>query len=77
MTGRAISLRVLCEGPTEQNFVTQVLRPHLMPFRVFASGVALRPGQYGIVPYEVLRQSIQADVGRSRSHEFTTTMIDL
>ncbi len=72
-----ITLRVLCEGPTESNFVTQVLRPYLQARNVFAKPEPLRPGHYGVVSYDRLRRAIQADIGRSRSHEFVTTMIDL
>ena len=78
-----ITLRVLCEGPTESNFVTQVLGPYLRARNVFAKpeplrpGRPLHPGRYGIVSYDRLRKAIQADIGRSRSHEFVTTMIDL
>lgn len=73
----AVTLRVLCEGATESNFVSQVLRPHLSAFRVFARPEPLRMGNFGIVSFEKLRKAIQADVGRSRAHEYVTTMIDL
>lgn len=72
-----ITLRVLCEGPTEQYFVTQTLAPHLRPLNVFATGQPLVPGAGGVVPYAKLRKAIKDDVGRSRAHEYVTTMIDL
>jgi hypothetical protein len=72
-----ITLRVLCEGPTERNFVTRVLQPHLAQIHVYVKPESLLPGQYGIVGWEKVRNAIKADVGRSRSHEFVTTMIDL
>lgn len=74
---RPATLRVLCEGPTEQNFVTQVLGPHLRPFGVFAKAEPLRRGQFGVVSWQVLYEAIKADVGRSKPHEFVTTMLDL
>jgi len=71
---RTIELRVLCEGPTESNFVVRVLAPHLRgQFRVHA-----RPENLGGVKrFEKLRNAIKAEVGRSRAHQFVTTMIDL
>lgn len=71
------TLRVLCEGQTEQNFVAQVLGPHLKEFQVFAKPEFLIPRRGGIVPFDTLRRAIKRDLGRSRSHEYLTTMIDL
>jgi hypothetical protein len=72
-----ITLRVLCEGLTESNFVIRVLSPYLKTRNIFARPEPLRRGKYGTVSYGRLRKAIQADLGRSRSHEFVTTMIDL
>lgn len=72
-----VSLRILCEGATELGFVTQVLAPHLRGFGVFAKAQLLPGSAGGVVSYERLKGAIQVDVGRSRSHEFVTTMIDL
>lgn len=74
---KAITLRILCEGLTESNFVTAVLKPHLAGRRVYARPEPLRRGQYGVVAYESLRAAIKADLGRSRAHEYLSTMIDL
>ncbi|MCW3099909.1 MAG: hypothetical protein JWL77_5527 [Chthonomonadaceae bacterium] len=74
---RFITLRVLCEGQTELNFVTQVLKPHLRAYNVFAKSELLRHGQGGIVSWEKLRFAIKADVGRLQHNEYVTTMIDL
>ena len=74
---RHIALRVLCEGQTEQYFVTQVLKPHLQQYQVFAAPALLSDNQGGIVPWQTLRKSIKNEVGRSRGHQFVTTMIDL
>lgn len=76
-SGRSVTLRVLCEGPTEQNFVTQVLRPHLSGYRVFAQAEPLCRGRSGVVRWEALYAALKADVGRSRGHEYVTTLLDL
>jgi hypothetical protein len=72
-----ITLRVLCEGLTESNFVSQVLMPHLRQRLVFPKAEPLRPRMYGVVSFEKLRNAIKYDVGRSGEHEYVTTMIDL
>jgi len=71
------TLRILCEGPTEVNFVSQVLGPHLSGLSVFAKPEPLRKGYFGIVSFDKLRRAVKADIGRSRAHEYVTTMIDL
>jgi uncharacterized protein DUF4276 len=72
-----IELTVLCEGPTEAAFVTLVLSPHLRTFEVFPKAVPLTKEDYGTVPFERLRAAWKADIGKSRAHQFTTTMVDL
>lgn len=74
---RFITLRVLCEGQTEQNFIRSVLAPHLKTYNVFTKPESLLKGQGGIVPWDRLRHGIKADVGRSKANEYVTTMIDL
>lgn len=71
---RTVELRVLCEGPTEYNFVVKVLASHLRaPFRVHA-----RPENLGGVKrFARLHEAIKAEIGRARGHQFVTTMIDL
>lgn len=67
-------LSVLCEGKTEYNFVVQVLRGHLGPsFQVFARPIDLG----GVKSFEKLAGLIKADIGRSRAHQYVTTMFDL
>ena len=73
----SVELRVLCEGQTEQGFVTQVLAPHLQTFNVFARAEPLARGRFGVVPFRLVYDSIKRDVGRSRAHQYVTTMIDL
>jgi hypothetical protein len=70
---KPVTLRVICEGPTERNFVTRVLGPHLRQFAVFTKPEVLG----GIRAYDTLRKAIQSDLGRSRAHEYVTTMFDL
>lgn len=72
-----IELRVLCEGQTEQGFVTQVLAPHLRAFQVFPKAEPLAAGRFGGVSFDFLRKAIKQDVGRSRNHQYVTTMVDL
>ncbi|TAK22589.1 MAG: DUF4276 family protein [Chloroflexota bacterium] len=76
---RAVELTVLCEGPTEQNFVSQVLGPYLRGHRVFAKGTTLtaRPSVSGVVSFETMRGAIKNDLGRRRDHQYVTTMVDL
>lgn len=71
---KTVELRVLCEGPTEYNFVNLVLAPHLrQQSRVYA-----RPENLGgIKSFKKLRSAIKAEIGRSRAHQYVTTMIDL
>lgn len=71
---RTVELRVLCEGPTEANFVVKVLAAHLKaPFQVHA-----RPENLGGVKrFDKLRRAISAEIGRARSHQYVTTMLDL
>lgn len=77
---RSVELRVLCEGLTERNFVATVLRPHLAQYRVFARPQGLDAGLTkgsGVIAHGTLRKNIKAEVGRSRDHQWVTTMIDL
>lgn len=70
-----VSVTVLCEGPTEQAFVTQVLQPHLRELKVFAKPQLLQP-RGGIVKFRVLRDAASR-VLFGDSHTYVTTMLDL
>jgi hypothetical protein len=74
---RHVTLRILCEGQTELNFATKVLRPHLQSKLTYVKAESLTPRGFGVVPWDTLRRAIKDDVGRSRAHEYVTTMIDL
>ena len=73
----SIELRVLCEGQTEQGFVTQVLAPHLREFNVFPRSESLTRAGFGTVTFRRMYEAIKKDVGRSKNHQYVTTMIDL
>lgn len=70
---KSVELRVLCEGATEYNFVVQVLGPHLRQRSIHAKPQDLG----GVKSFKHLRDAIKAEVGRSRPHQFVTTMLDL
>lgn len=72
-----IELRVLCEGHTEQGFITQVLAPHLREFGVYPRAEPLARGHYGSVSFDSLYSWIKRDVGRSKRNQYVTTMVDL
>ena len=74
---KSIELRILCEGATEQGFVTQVLAPYLRQAHVFPRPEPLARGRSGVVSFATLYDAIKRDVGRSRDHQYVTTMIDL
>ena len=74
---RTFELSVLCEGLTEQQFVIQVLHRHLSERQIFARPQSLNPRGDGIIPWDELRKAIKTEVGRSKNHQYTTTMIDL
>jgi hypothetical protein len=72
---RSVTLTVLCEGPTEQRFVAQVLGPHLRTLRVFPKGQLMTPGG-GVVKFQPLREVISRVLDQGKDH-FVTTMLDL
>jgi hypothetical protein len=68
-----VSLTVLCEGPTEVNFVTQVLKPHLSSVDVFAKPTSLGGG----LTWEKVKTELNLALRQRRDHEWATTMFDL
>ena len=68
-----VTLTVLCEGPTEVNFVTQVLRPHLETRNVFSKATSLGGG----LTWRKLKQELNLVLRQRRAHEWATTMFDL
>lgn len=67
------TLTVLCEGPTEVNFVTQVLKPHLAKRSVFAKPTSLGGG----LTWQRLKKELNLSLRHRRDHEWATTMFDL
>jgi hypothetical protein len=72
-----IELAVLCEGPTEVEFVRLVLAPHLREFTVYTKPYPLNNANFGAVSLEKLKRAQRAAIGIARSHQYVTTMIDL
>lgn len=72
-----VELRILCEGQTEQGFVTKVLAPHLRAFDVYPRPEPLVKSKFGSVSFDKLYEAIKKDVGRSGKHQYVTTMVDL
>lgn len=71
-----IELTILCEGPSEAEFVSQVLKPHFEG-RAWCKPVPLNKRNFGVVHWPNLYRAIKGSIGNSRAHQFTTCMIDL
>ena len=72
-----IELNILCEGPSEREFVRIVLGPHLREMEVFCKPIAINQKNFGAVSLGKLRQLHKCAIGASRPHQYTTTLIDL
>jgi len=72
-----IELAVLCEGPTEVEFVRLVLVPHLREFNVHVKPYPLNNANFGVVSLDKLKRAQSAAIGKARTHQYVTTMIDL
>lgn len=81
-----IYLVILCEGPTEVNFVQQLLSVHLISFDINCQPILLAkkvkndnpsaPG--GVIKYEPVYKHIQAALRQySSESSYVTTMLDL
>lgn len=68
-----VTLKVLCEGPTETNFVTAVLKPHLARRSVFAKPTSLGGG----LSWKRVRSELNLSLGDRRDHVWVTTIFDL
>ena len=69
---------MLCEGPTEVEFVRRILRPHLSRNGTFVKpGIPLNRQNFGVVGHDKLYMAWKGAVGSARPHQFVTTMIDL
>lgn len=68
-------ITVLCEGQSEREFVSKVLRPHLA---CHLKPISLkRNNEFGMVSATFLKASIKGAIGNLRDHQYVTTMIDL
>ena len=76
-------LNVFCEGPTEQGFCEQVLRPHLFPtgdgiIHTLAVGKSAHHHVYGVNKYGMLRKFILNTIrGRANHNVYFTSLLDL
>lgn len=67
-------LVIVCEGPTEQEFVRDVLQPHFLPKEIYIQSPLIKKSGGGIVPWETLKSQIQSHLREGES--FVTTLID-
>lgn len=67
-------LIIVCEGPTEQEFVRDVLQPHFLPKEIFIQGPLIKKSGGGIVPWAALKTQI--DLHLRDANAFVTTFID-
>lgn len=67
-------LVIVCEGPTEQEFVRDVLQPHFLPKDIYLQSPLIKKSGGGIVPWETLKLQIQSHLREKES--FVTTLID-
>ncbi len=67
-------LVIACEGPTEQEFVRDVLQPHFLPKEIYIQSPLIKKSGGGIVPWEILKTQIQSHLREGES--FVTTLID-
>ena len=67
-------LVIICEGPTEQEFVRDVLQPHFLPKEIFVQCPLIKKSGGGIVPWEILKSQIHSHLREGSS--VVTTLID-
>ncbi len=65
---------IICEGPTEQEFVRDVLEPHFLTKDIYLYNPLIKKSGGGIVPWPVLQSQIQSHL-RDKDI-FVTTFID-
>lgn len=67
----------IVEGPTERNFIRQLLAPHLAHFKVYLTPIVLsKPGQKGgDVRFSRMEQDLILHA-RQKQNSFITTMVD-
>ena len=67
-------LVIVCEGPTEQEFVRNVLQPHFLLKDIYTQTPLIKKSGGGIVPWTVLKGQIENHIREGNS--FVTTLID-
>ena len=67
-------LVIVCEGPTEQEFVRDILQPHFLPKDIYIQIPLIKKSGGGIVPWEILKSQIENHLREGES--FVTTLID-
>lgn len=67
-------LIIVCEGPTEQEFVRDVLQPHFLKFQIYIRNPLIKKSRGGIVPWTTLKTQIENHLREKDC--FVTTLID-
>ncbi len=65
---------IVCEGPTEQEFVRDVLQPYFLPKEIYIQSPLIKKSGGGIVPWNVLKAQIISHLKEGES--YVTTLID-
>ena len=65
---------IICEGPTEQEFVRDVLSPHFLSKEIYITNPLIKKSGGGIVPWNILKKQIIAHLKEEKC--FVTTLID-
>lgn len=66
---------IICEGPTEKEFCTDVLQPHLTPKNIQLQLPLIKKSGGGIVAWSVLKKQIESHL-KSDTSAVVTTLID-
>ncbi len=67
-------LIIVCEGPTEQEFVRAIIEPHFLPKEIYTPCPLIKKSRGGIVPWKTLKSQIQYHLRESNT--IVTTLID-
>lgn len=66
---------VICEGPTEQEFCTDVLMPYFSERNIFIQSPLIKKSGGGIVPWKILKKQIEIHL-KQEPDAIITTLID-
>jgi hypothetical protein len=66
---------IICEGPTEQEFCTDVLNPYFLKKDIFIQAPLIKKSGGGIVPWENLKKQIETHL-KQEYEAIVTTLID-